>query len=59
MIINKKLKYCSTSPSINVFLLYLNINNLFNNYNNLIKYINVKHQYLEALSRKNIDKCVE
>ena len=36
-------KYNSTSPSINAFLLYLYINNLFNNYNNLITYTNVKH----------------
>ena len=43
MIIIKKPKYYSTSPSINAFLLYLYINNLFNNYNNLIIYINVKH----------------
>ena len=43
MIIIKIPRYYSTSPSINAFLLYLYINNLFNNYNNLIIYINVKH----------------
>ena len=43
IIIIRKDKYYSTSPSINAFLLYLYINNLFNNYNNLIIYINVKH----------------
>ena len=43
IIIIRKDKYYSTSPSINAFLLYLYINNLFNNYNNLITYINVKH----------------
>ena len=43
IIIIRKDKYYSTSPSINAFLLYLYINNLFNNYNNLIKYTNVKH----------------
>ena len=39
----KKPKYYSTSTNINAFLLYLHISNLFNNYNNLIVYINVKH----------------
>ena len=43
IIIIRKDKYYSTSPSINAFLLYLYINNLFNNYNNLITYNNVKH----------------
>ena len=43
IIIIRKDKYYSTSPSINAFLLYLYINNLFNNYNNLITYINAKH----------------
>jgi hypothetical protein len=43
IIIIRKDKYYSNSPSINAFLLYLYINNLFNNYNNLITYTNVKH----------------
>ena len=42
MIIIKKRKYYSNLPSINALQLYFYIKNLFNNYNNLITYLNVK-----------------